>query len=742
VTSVQFHIPAGAQPSTGSDHHMVVINTDTGQELDMWVANYDATTKTWSDDSFAIVDAQNGNGTICASAGCYTGADAAGTALMGGVLTPTDFSSGQINHALALTTPLTKLGEVACPAVHTDGTHTDAYALPEGSHLQLSPSFNIAAQNWAPWQKTLATALQKYGAYINDTGGSLGFYGLGNGNWASAGISSDPSAYSDPNLSWFPWNQMRVLSSTVLPYNPGSTTPTSVVSACVAAGAGPTSPVTTSPPQDTPPSAPTGLSASAANSAQVNLSWGVPTSGSAPTSYVIYRNGSSTPLATIPAPTTSYQDSAVSANTSYSYQVAAVDAAGNQGSDSAAATAKTPPTPDKTPPSVPQKLHTTGTTTTSISLAWNASTDNAGGSGLAGYHVYRNGVLLSAKVTTNKFTDTGLAPDTTYSYAVSAYDNAANGSVASAVITPKTAAPPAPGDPTHLTASAASSAQINLSWSAPTTGSAPSSYAIYRNGSSTALATVPATTTSYQDTAVSADTSYSYQVAAVDVYGSQGPDSSTASTATPPTPDHTPPSVPTGLTVTERATTAVSFSWTASTDTTGGSGLAGYHVYRNGVLLSAKVTTNKFTDTGLAPDTIYTYTVSAYDNAANGSTASAPLKVTTLKLPQTPPDSTPPTKPLDLHATGTTDHSISLRWKASTDSGGSGMDGYFIYRNNKLIISVTGTSFTNRGLVANTHYVYKVVAHDHAGNLSPDSAPLSVTTKKAPPHHPHKWWPW
>ena len=46
---------------------------------------------------------------------------------------------------------------------------------------------------------------------------------------------------------------------------------------------------------------------------------------------------------------------------------------------------------DTTPPSVPTGLNSPSKTSTSVSLAWNASTDNPGGSGVAGYDVYRGG---------------------------------------------------------------------------------------------------------------------------------------------------------------------------------------------------------------------------------------------------------------------------------------------------------------------------------------------------------------
>ncbi len=64
----------------------------------------------------------------------------------------------------------------------------------------------------------------------------------------------------------------------------------------------------------------------------------------------------------------------------------------------------------------------------SISLAWNASTDNVG---VTGYHLYRNGTLVASPAGTS-YTDTGLTVSSSYTYTISAYDNAANQSAVSA----------------------------------------------------------------------------------------------------------------------------------------------------------------------------------------------------------------------------------------------------------------------------------------------------------------------
>lgn len=84
-------------------------------------------------------------------------------------------------------------------------------------------------------------------------------------------------------------------------------------------------------------------------------------------------------------------------------------------------------TGDTTPPSAPTSLRSTGTTASSVSLAWNASTDNVG---VTGYEVYRGGTRVGTPTGTT-FTDSGLSASTSYSYTVKAKDAAGNLSAAS-----------------------------------------------------------------------------------------------------------------------------------------------------------------------------------------------------------------------------------------------------------------------------------------------------------------------
>ncbi|HEV8253618.1 MAG TPA: cellulase family glycosylhydrolase [Vicinamibacteria bacterium] len=182
--------------------------------------------------------------------------------------------------------------------------------------------------------------------------------------------------------------------------------------------------------------------------------------------------------------------------------------------------------------------------------------------------------------------------------------------------------------------------------------------------------------------------------------------------------DTEPPTAPATLAATTVTMTSVALSWTPSTDNVA---VTGYDVYA-GAGRIATVTGTSATIGGLAPGTAYVFTVKAVDGAGNLSPASPAATVTTL------PDIQPPTAPTNVAATTTTSSSVSLAWSPSADD--VGVTGYSVYVNGAATpaVSVVGTSATVTGLAASTSYSFTVSARDGAGNVSPPSAAVSVTT--------------
>lgn len=99
--------------------------------------------------------------------------------------------------------------------------------------------------------------------------------------------------------------------------------------------------------------------------------------------------------------------------------------------------------PDRKAPSTPTGLRAVIVTDTSVSLAWDASTDNVG---VKSYDVYLNKVI-AANTTTTSYNAVGLAAATTYEFYVRAKDAVGNVSAASIVLKVTTAAPAPPPAP-------------------------------------------------------------------------------------------------------------------------------------------------------------------------------------------------------------------------------------------------------------------------------------------------------
>lgn len=192
---------------------------------------------------------------------------------------------------------------------------------------------------------------------------------------------------------------------------------------------------------------------------------------------------------------------------------------------------------DTTPPDAPTGLATT-VTGSSAALNWNAAGDNVG---VTKYNVHRStssGFVPSvanriAQPTGTSFTDAGLPPGTYY-YLVTAEDAAGNVGPPSNEASATIANAP-PSAPSGLLATAVSTSQINLSWTASTDDVGVTGYLVERclGGGCTDFAQIATPSgTTYSDTLLQAATSYSYRVRATDAAGNLSPYSSVQTAAT------------------------------------------------------------------------------------------------------------------------------------------------------------------------------------------------------------------
>jgi chitodextrinase len=99
-------------------------------------------------------------------------------------------------------------------------------------------------------------------------------------------------------------------------------------------------------------------------------------------------------------------------------------------------------------------------------------------------------------------------------------------------------------------------------------------------------------------------------------------------------------------------------------------------------------------------------------------------------LPPSTADTTPPSAPTGLTATGVSDTQVNLAWTASTDN--VGISGYKVFSNGAQIGTTPNTSYQVTGLSGGAAYSYTVAAYDAAGNTSAQSSSVAITMSVAP----------
>ncbi len=296
------------------------------------------------------------------------------------------------------------------------------------------------------------------------------------------------------------------------------------------------------------------------------------------------------------------------------------------------------------------------------------------------------------------------------------YDNTGNRSTVATTLSDTTA----PNPPTNPTATALAFNQISLNWttSQDVGGGPVAYYRVYRGGALWAQPNVPP----FVDYPLTANTTYSYTVSAIDPSSNESAQTSIASATTPNGPDQTPPSVPNNLHGNATSGTTISLGWDASTDNPGGSGVAGYQVFRGGTAIGTTSSTT-YPDTSLAPATTYQYQVRAYDAAqpTNYSGLSSQIPVTT-------PDTVPPSAPGAPQFSLITGSSATATWTPATDN--VGVTGYrYSLNGGSSWTTVGGSSANLTGLTLGTQYTMLVQAGDGAPvpNWGPSSS-ASFTT--------------
>ena len=338
--------------------------------------------------------------------------------------------------------------------------------------------------------------------------------------------------------------------------------------------------------------------------------------------------------------------------------------------------------------------------------------------------------LTTVAANTTTFTNTNLLANTSYRYRVysvgrgnkiSAYSNIAGATTLAAIVSPAA--------PSNLIATAVSASQINLAWTDHSSNESGFivERALLSAGPWTQVGTTSANITSLANGGLSASTLYYYRVKAYNSGGNSAY-SNLASATTQSAAVAGSPSAPAANAATNVTASGFTANWSSASGATGyrldvstsslfGSYLSGYQNLDVGNVLSRSVS-------GLSANTTYYYRVRAYNSSGTSGYSNTRSATTSAAT-----DTTPPTVPGGLSASAVSSSQINLAWSASTDSGGSGLAGYRVYRSGALIGSTASTTYSSTGLTANIQYCYTVAAYDNAGNVSGQSAQACAVTQ-------------
>jgi hypothetical protein len=159
------------------------------------------------------------------SAHDYWGSTATSLPVAAGTITIAELERGSIDHALAIDVPFAREDAYAWPAQRTDGSSPAPDSLPEGAHLRIEPSLNLAGLHLQPVVQAIALAAQRYGMIVRDqTGHAIGFFAE---DPTPTGSNPYPAlfGYEEPTLllADFPWDHVEVLRM-ILRHGTGSTT--------------------------------------------------------------------------------------------------------------------------------------------------------------------------------------------------------------------------------------------------------------------------------------------------------------------------------------------------------------------------------------------------------------------------------------------------------------------------------------------------------------------------------------
>jgi chitodextrinase len=276
---------------------------------------------------------------------------------------------------------------------------------------------------------------------------------------------------------------------------------------------------------------------------------------------------------------------------------------------------------DLKPPTKPGNLRATAKTLTSVSMAWNASTDNSGN---VSYRVrlWGDPTVVTLPKTQTSYTWTGLRPGVQYYFWVEAVDGSGNKSTSDLLVVETVRDTTASAPPGNLRVGTVTASEVSLSWDAATDDSGiidlyqvtvtPAAGNVVFTGATSATVVGLAPTTTYTFTVRARDAGWNF---------SQPSNAATATTGA--SGDTTPPTAPTGLQIGRSHSCEIDVRWTQSTDDQNPQSAIRYELLDNGILdpnFAFVIGTDRWVSYGFEGSN--TWVLYAVDSAGNRSAPS------------------------------------------------------------------------------------------------------------------------
>jgi len=176
-----YPIPANPLIEEGSDHHLLVLQTDGCVLYELY--DVQKTVSGWRAGSGAIFDL---NDYRLRPAG-WTSADAAGLPILPGLVRYEEVAAGEIKHAIRFTAPRTQQAYI-WPARHYASYDASPDLPPMGLRLRLRADYDTS--DFPPQTRVVLEAMKKYGIVLADNGSAWFLSGVPDERWDNEDLHS------------------------------------------------------------------------------------------------------------------------------------------------------------------------------------------------------------------------------------------------------------------------------------------------------------------------------------------------------------------------------------------------------------------------------------------------------------------------------------------------------------------------------------------------------------------------